>query len=123
MSFFRKFRQIEIAAKGNLVMSIKNWKKIVLGTAVLGVLLVGCGCMCLFHPDHCGGEQGHASTTAPGSFAHEEGVAAAANLSTLGAETHSGPSFASHHGLAAPRSPWTWLAGGGMVLMMVLMVF
>jgi len=92
----------------------KSLKKIILGVAVLGILIQAGGCMYLPHPSHGGSAQEHADA-APRGSANEAGKGAEA-------EKHPASSLAGHHGLANPRSPWTWLVGGGMVLMMVLTI-
>jgi hypothetical protein len=99
----------------------KSLKKIILGAAVLGILILAGGCMALPHPGHGGSAQEHAET-APGGSANEAGKGAEADRPDPEAEKRPASSLAAHHGLANPRSPWTWLVGGGMVLMMVLTI-
>lgn len=103
-------------------MTCKMLKKIVLSTAALGILLAGGGCMCLPHPGHDGSDRGHAHAAEPASNAPEGKAGMEADRPDSEAEKSAASAFAAHHGLVDPRSPWIWLAGGGMALMMVLMV-
>ncbi len=104
-------------------MNGKMLKKIVPGAAVLGILLIGGGCMWLPHPGHGGSGQGHGHAAAePQSAAPEAEAGTEADRPSSGAEESAAAALAAHHGPVDPRSPWAWLAGGGMVLMMVLMI-
>lgn len=87
-------------------------------TGLLALLLVAGGCM--MFPPHGGSMmngKGYNSTIS------HDGAPPETGSGTIQAEPESTPMHVpgGGHGMGKPASPWPWLAGGGMVLMMLLM--
>lgn len=99
----------------------RKWKNLLLILGVLGMLLVGGGCMHILHPGHNHDGPGEVQTTGSPKMATEDGAKGDLAPSPSNAQGNPPATPSLHHGVN-PRSPWTWLIGGGMVVMMVLMV-
>lgn len=103
-------------------MMRRVWRKNVLTAAVLAILLAGGGCM-MPHAGHGNSGQGHGQAAVERkSDATETSTGEASDRPDAGGEKSALSTLATHHGLVDPHSPWTWLAGGGMALMMLIML-
>jgi hypothetical protein len=103
-------------------MNVKIFQKTILNVALLMILLATAGCMARPHHGQGGSAQEHTHVDDSTDVGAEKGTGSEKNGSTSRAEKEVVSLLAAHHGLVDPHSSWTWLAGGGMVLMMVLMV-
>lgn len=103
-------------------MNVKIFQKTILNAALLMILLAAAGCMARPHHGQAGSAQEQAHVDDSTDVDAEKATGSEKNGSTSRAEKGVVSLLAAHPGLVDPHSPWTWLAGGGMVLMMVLMV-